>query len=110
MREEDKTLSYLVKKLRKKYGVRDNLFKTQQRARVQQPGERLGDFAGRLSQIGFGKRVPEGSYVEIFMNSINNDDAVQLAEDASGVYDEGAKVTDWRVTKKRYREDGTTER
>eukprot|EP00644_Phytophthora_capsici_P007134 jgi/Phyca11/16765/fgenesh1_pg.PHYCAscaffold_22_\ len=78
MREEDKTLSYLVKKLRK----------------------------NRLRQIGFGKRVPEESYVEAFLNGINNemvgmqirghhpetlDDAVQLAEDASGVYGEGVK-------------------
>eukprot|EP00644_Phytophthora_capsici_P016669 jgi/Phyca11/122255/e_gw1.47.277.1 len=126
MREEDKTLSYLVKKLRKKYGSRDNLFKTQQKlaARVQQPGERLGDFASRLRQIGFGKRVPEESYVEAFLNGINNemvgmqirghhpetlDDAVQLAEDASGVYGEGVKVTDWRVARKRYREDGVTD-
>lgn len=37
------------------------------------------------------------------------DDEVQLAEDASGVYGKGVKVTDWRVSKKRYREDGTTE-
>lgn len=126
MTEDDKTLSYLVKKLRKKYGSRDNLFKTQQKlaARVQQPGERLGDFAGRLRQIGFGKRVPEESYVEAFMNGINNemvgmqirghhpqtlDDAVQLAEDASGVYGEGVKVTDWRVAQKRYRDEGSTE-
>eukprot|EP00644_Phytophthora_capsici_P004223 jgi/Phyca11/15987/fgenesh1_pg.PHYCAscaffold_17_\ len=86
MREEDKTLSYLVKKLRKKYGSRDNLFKTQQKlvARVQQPGERLGDFASRLRQIGFGKRI-RGHHPETL------DDAVQLAEDASGVYGEGVK-------------------
>eukprot|EP00644_Phytophthora_capsici_P018685 jgi/Phyca11/133158/e_gw1.339.1.1 len=108
MREEDKTLSYLQKLV----------------ARVQQPGERLGDFASRLRQIGFGKRVPEESYVEAFLNGINNemvgmqirghhpetlDDAVQLAEDASGVYGEGVKVTDWRVARKRYREEGATE-
>ncbi|KAL3661793.1 hypothetical protein V7S43_013088 [Phytophthora oleae] len=31
MRKEDKTLSYLVRKMRKKYERRDNIFKIQQR-------------------------------------------------------------------------------
>lgn len=122
MRPEDKTLSYLVKKMRKKYGRRDNIFKIQQRlaAREQQPGERLSDFAAKLMDIGFGKRVPAESYVEAFLNGINNqtaamqirgrdprtlEDALQYAEDTCGEYGEGFKVTDWRVAKRRYRDD-----
>ncbi|KAE9172928.1 hypothetical protein PF002_g29442 [Phytophthora fragariae] len=72
MREEDKNLAYLIKMMRKKYGRRDNMFRIQQRlaARVQQPGERLSDFATSLTSIGFGKRVPAESYVEAFINGI----------------------------------------
>ncbi|OWZ21261.1 putative Polyprotein [Phytophthora megakarya] len=60
MRREDKTLDFLVRKLRKKYGRRDNVFKVQQRlaARVQKPDERLSDYAGVLTNIGFGHQVP----------------------------------------------------
>ncbi|KAE9280207.1 hypothetical protein PF008_g28191 [Phytophthora fragariae] len=121
MREEDKNLAYLIKMMRKKYGRRDNMFRIQQRlaARVQQPGERLSDFATSLTSIGFGKRVPAESYVEAFINGINNettatqvrtyesttlDEAVQFAEDKCGEFGEGFKVTDWRVAKRRYRE------
>ncbi|KAE8903304.1 hypothetical protein PF005_g26611 [Phytophthora fragariae] len=117
MREEDKNLAYLIKMMRKKYGRRDNMFRIQQRlaARVQQPGERLSDFATSLTSIGFGKRVPAESYVEAFINGIKIeitatqvrtygpttlDEAVQLAE-----YGEGLKVTDWRVAKRRHREE-----
>ncbi|KAE9180551.1 hypothetical protein PF004_g24807 [Phytophthora fragariae] len=98
------------------------MFRIQQRlaARVQQPGERLSDFATSLTSIGFGKRVPVESYVEAFINGINNDttatqvrtyepttldEAVQFAEDKCGEYGEGFKVTDWRVAKRRYREE-----
>uniref|UniRef100_H3GPF4 Uncharacterized protein n=1 Tax=Phytophthora ramorum TaxID=164328 RepID=H3GPF4_PHYRM len=51
----------------KKYGRRENLFRIQQRlaARVQQPAS--------LTVIGFGKRVPAESYVEVFINGINNE-------------------------------------
>uniref|UniRef100_H3H530 Retrotransposon gag domain-containing protein n=1 Tax=Phytophthora ramorum TaxID=164328 RepID=H3H530_PHYRM len=122
MREEDKNLAYLVKMMRKKYGRRENLFRIQQRlaARVQQPGERLNDFAASLTVIGFGKRVPAESYIEAFINGINNentatqvrtyepqtlDEAVQFAEDKWGEFGEGFKVTDWRVAKHRYRDD-----
>ncbi|KAE8966522.1 hypothetical protein PR001_g28380 [Phytophthora rubi] len=88
MREEDKNLAYLVKMMRK--------------------------------NIGFGKRVPAESYVEVFINGINNettatqvrtyepttlDEAVQFAEDKCGEFGEGFKVTDWRVAKRRYREE-----
>ncbi|KAE8972027.1 hypothetical protein PR002_g26639 [Phytophthora rubi] len=114
MREEDKNLAYLIKMMRKKYGRRDNMFRIQQRlaARVQQPGERLSDFATSLTSIGFGKRVPAESYVEAFINGINNettatqvrtyepttlDEAVQFAEDKCGEYGEGFK--------RRYREE-----
>ncbi|KAE9196573.1 hypothetical protein PF002_g23012 [Phytophthora fragariae] len=122
IREEDKNLAYLIKMMRKKYGRRDNMFRIQQRlaARVQQPGERLSDFATSLTSIGFGKRVPAESYVEAFINGINNettatqvrtyepttlDEAVQFAEDKCGEYGEGFKVTGWRVAKRRYREE-----
>ncbi|KAE9213019.1 hypothetical protein PF002_g18086 [Phytophthora fragariae] len=122
MREEDKNLAYLIKMMRKKYGRRDNMFRIQQRlaARVQQPGERLSDFATSLTSIGFDKRVPAESYVEAFINGINNettatqvrtyepttlDEAVQFAEDKCGEFGEGFKVTDWRVAKRRYREE-----
>ncbi|KAI9998161.1 hypothetical protein PInf_002495 [Phytophthora infestans] len=122
MQPEDRNLSYLVRKMRKKYGSRDNMFRIQQRlaARVQQPGERLSDYAASLTNIGFGKRIPAESYVEAFINGINNettatqvrayepqtlDEAVQFAEDKCGEYGEGFKVTDWRVAKRRYREN-----
>lgn len=121
MQDDDKTLSYLVRRLRQKYGSRDNLFKTQQKlaAREQQAGERLSEFAAHLTNIGFGKRVPAESYVEAFINGINNPttatqvgayepqtlDALQFAEDKCGLYGEGFNVTDWRVAKRRYRED-----
>ncbi|GMF63983.1 unnamed protein product [Phytophthora fragariaefolia] len=121
MREEDKNLAYLVQMMRKKYGRRD-MFRIQQRlaARVQQPGERLSDFAASLTSIGFGKRVPAESYVEALINGINNetaamqvrtyepatlDETVQFAEDKCGEYGEGFKVIDWRVAKRRYREE-----
>ncbi|GMF55315.1 unnamed protein product [Phytophthora fragariaefolia] len=122
MHNEDKNLAYLVKMMRKKYGRRDNLFKIQQRlaARVQQPGERLSDFAASLNNIGFGKRVPMEYYIEAFINGIINqtaamqvrayepqtlDEAVQFAMDTCGAFGEGYKVTDWRVAKRRYRDD-----
>lgn len=122
MQPEDRNLSYLVRKMRKKYGSRDNMFRIQQRlaARVQQPGERLSDYAASLTNIGFGKRIPAESYVKAFINGINNettatqvrayepqtlDEAVQFAEDNCGEYGEGFKVTDWRVAKRRYREN-----
>ncbi|GMF31599.1 unnamed protein product [Phytophthora fragariaefolia] len=105
MREEDQNLAYLVQMMRKKYGQRDNMFRIQQRlaARVQQSGERLSDFAASLTSIGFGKRVPAESYVEAFINGINNetavmqvrtyepatlDEAVQFAEDKCGEFGE----------------------
>eukprot|EP00644_Phytophthora_capsici_P013849 jgi/Phyca11/120029/e_gw1.40.109.1 len=87
MRPEDKTLDFLVRKLRQKYGRRDSIFKI---------------------------------YVEAFINGINNqaaamqvrghaprtlEDAVQFAEDTCGEYGEGYKVTDWRVAKRRYRDE-----
>ncbi|OWY95439.1 putative Polyprotein, partial [Phytophthora megakarya] len=103
MRREDKTLEFLVRKLRKKYGRRDNVFKVQQRLveRVQKPGERLSDYADVLTNIGFGHQVPAEVYVEAFVNGINNqtavmqmkghnpktlEDAVQYAEYACGEY------------------------
>ncbi|POM64082.1 putative Polyprotein [Phytophthora palmivora] len=113
MRREDKTLDFLVRKLRKKYGRRDNVFKVQQRlaSRVQKPGERLSDYAGVLTDIGFSHQVPAEVYVEAFVNGINNqtaamqvkghdpktlEDAVQYAEDTCGEYGEGFRVTVWR--------------
>eukprot|EP00644_Phytophthora_capsici_P006745 jgi/Phyca11/103841/e_gw1.8.608.1 len=124
MRDEDKTLSYLVRKLKKKYGRRDNMFKIQQKlaSRKQQPGERLSDYAAVLMDIGFGQRVSAETYVEAFISGINNpttamqirayepqtlEDAVQFAEDKCGDYGEGYRVTDWRQAKRRHREDRT---
>ncbi|KAK1941963.1 hypothetical protein P3T76_006285 [Phytophthora citrophthora] len=124
MRNEDKTLSYLVRKLRKKYGRRDNMFKIQQKlaSRKQQPGERLSDYAAVLMDIGFGKQVSAETYVEAFISGINNptaatqvrayepqtlEDAVQFAEDKCGEYGEGYRVTDWRQAKRRHRDDRT---
>ncbi|OWY97964.1 putative Polyprotein [Phytophthora megakarya] len=113
MRREDKTLEFLVRKLRKKYGRRDNVFKVQQRLveRVQKPGERLSDYADVLTNIGFGHRVPVIKFPQkSFVNGINNqtavmqmkghnpktlEDAVQYAEDTCGEYGEGFRVTDW---------------
>ncbi|KAE9197545.1 hypothetical protein PF002_g22718 [Phytophthora fragariae] len=114
MREEDKNLAYLIKMMRK------NSASLRLAARVQQPGERLSDFATSLTSIGFGKRVSAESYVEAFINGINNettatqvrtyepttlDEAVQFAEDKCGEFGEGFKVTDWRVAKRRYSEE-----
>jgi hypothetical protein len=74
MTEQDKTLAYLVRMMRKKFGRREDMFTIQQRltARVQQRGDRLRDFAASLSMIGFEKRVPPESYVGAFINGINN--------------------------------------
>ncbi|GMF18172.1 unnamed protein product [Phytophthora fragariaefolia] len=122
MHNEDKNLAYLVKMMRMKYGRCDNLFKIQQRlaALVQQPGEHLSDFAASLNNIGFGKRVTMEYYIEAFINGISNqtaviqvrayeqqtlDEAVQFAEDKCEEFGEGYKVTDWRVAKRRYRDD-----
>jgi hypothetical protein len=122
MRPEDKNLNFLIRAMRKKYGRRDTMFNIQQRlaARVQQPGERLSDYAASLTNIGFGKRVPADYCVQAFINGINStmtatqvrtfepqtlDEAVQFAEDKCGEFGEGFKVTDWRVAKRRYRED-----
>lgn len=116
MRPEAMTLSYSVRKMRKQYGHRDNIFKIQQRlaAREQRPGERLSAFAAKIMDIGFGKRVPAESYVEAFLHGINKQtaatqirgrdprtlkDALQYAKDTCGEYGEGLKVTDC------YRED-----
>ncbi|GMF63806.1 unnamed protein product [Phytophthora fragariaefolia] len=80
--------------------------------RVQQPGERLRDFADSLLGIGFGKRVSAESYVEAFLNGLNNgimatqargadpsslEDADQYAENRCGEYGEGRRITDWRI-------------
>ncbi|OWZ07751.1 polyprotein [Phytophthora megakarya] len=122
MRDEDKTLSYLLRKLKKKYGRIDNMFKVQQKlaSRKQQPGERLSDYAAILMDIGFGKRVPAETYVEAFISGINNpttaiqirayelqtlEDAVQFAEAKCGEYGEGYRVTEWRQAKRRHREN-----
>jgi hypothetical protein len=98
MGPEDRNLNYLITAMRKKYGRRDTMFHIQQRlaARVQQPGERLSDYAASLTNIVVGKRVPAESYVHAFINWINSttparqvrtyeprtlDEAVQFAED-----------------------------
>jgi hypothetical protein len=120
MRPEDKMLDFLVRTMRKKYGRCDTMFNIQNRlaARVQQPGERLSDYAASLTSIGFGQRVPAESYVQAFINGINSataalqvrtydqqtlDEAVQFAEDKCGEYGEGFKVTDWTRRARRNR-------
>ncbi|GMF19541.1 unnamed protein product [Phytophthora fragariaefolia] len=121
MQPDDYTFAFLVERMRAKYGRRDNAWQIQQRLakRVQQPGKRLSDFADSLLDIGFGKRVPAESYVEAFLNGMNNEimathvrasnpqtleEAVQYAEDKCGEYGEGRKVTDWSVAVQRYRD------
>ncbi|GMF50459.1 unnamed protein product [Phytophthora fragariaefolia] len=121
LQPDDYTFAFLVEQMRAKYGRRDNAWQIQQRLakRVQQPGERLSDFADSLLDIGFGKRVSAESNVEAFLNGMNNEimathvrasnpqtleEAVQYAEDKCGEYGEGRKVTDWRVAEQRYRD------
>lgn len=122
MDADDCTFAFLVEKMRAKYGRRENAWQIQQRLakRVQQPGERLSDFAESLLAIGFGKKVSAESYVEAFLNGMNNEvmatqvrasdpqtleEAVHYAEDKCGEYGEGRKVTDWHVARQRYRMD-----
>ncbi|GMF35054.1 unnamed protein product [Phytophthora fragariaefolia] len=120
MELDDCTFAFLVERMRAKYGRRDNAWQIQQRLakRVQQPGERLRDFADSLLDIGFEKRVPAETYVEAFLNGMNNEvmstqtrgadpqtleEAVQYAEDKCGEYGEGRKVTDWEEARRCYR-------
>ncbi|GMF49643.1 unnamed protein product [Phytophthora fragariaefolia] len=120
MADEDRTFEYLVARLRAKYGRRENMWQIQHRLakRVQEPGERLQDFAESLSQIGLGKRVPDESYVGAFIAGINNEitatqirtrepknleDAVKFSIDTCGEFGEGLGVTDWREAERRYR-------
>ncbi|GMF58877.1 unnamed protein product [Phytophthora fragariaefolia] len=117
MRSEDCTFAFLVEWMRAKYGPRDNAWQVQQRLakRVQQPGERLSEFAAGLLDIGFGKIVSAESYIEAFLNGMNNEimatqvrvsdtqtleEAVQYAEDKCGEFGEGRKATDWRVAER----------
>ncbi|GMF52513.1 unnamed protein product [Phytophthora fragariaefolia] len=81
MSEEDYTFEYLTSKLRKKYGRRENAWKTQKRLsqRSQQPGERLDSVANSLTSIGFGKRVSMESYLEAFYGGMNNQDVAAHA-------------------------------
>lgn len=123
VRQEDQTFAFLVKKMRGKYGRRDNAFQVQQRLakRKQQPGERLTDFADSLVDIGFGKNVSDETYKEAFLTGMNNEgmatnirtlkpptmeDAVQLAIETCGEYGEGLSVTSWKAAQRRYRTDG----
>ncbi|GMF18408.1 unnamed protein product [Phytophthora fragariaefolia] len=101
MELDDCTVAFLVERMRAKYGRRDNAWQILQRLakRVQQPGERLRDFADCLLDIGFGKRAPAETYVEAFLNGMNTEvmstqtrgtdpqtlkEAVQYAEDKCG--------------------------
>ncbi|KAE8880389.1 hypothetical protein PF003_g35419 [Phytophthora fragariae] len=114
MTPEDRNIAYLIKTMRKKYGRHEDFFQIHQRlaARVQQPGERLEDYANSLSNIGFGMQLDTVSYIGAFINGINNEqnasqvralkpktlkDAVHFAEDNFGEFGESFKVTDWRV-------------
>ncbi|GMF48350.1 unnamed protein product [Phytophthora fragariaefolia] len=118
----DETFAYLVKKMRGKYGRRDNAFRIQQRLgrRQQQPGERLSDFADSRVDIGFGQNVPDDTYREAFLIGMNNkviatqirmmkpetmEDAVQMSIGTCGEYGEGLSVTDWKTAQRRYRTD-----
>lgn len=120
VKPEDQTFAYLVKKMRGKYSRKENQFRLQQRLarRVQQPGERLSDFADSLVDIGFGKNVSDETYQEAFLSGMNNEllatqvrtsnpetleDAVQFAIENCGEYGEGLSVTDWRTAQSRYR-------
>ncbi|GMF24517.1 unnamed protein product [Phytophthora fragariaefolia] len=122
MEPDDCTFAFLVERMRAKYDPRDNAWQIQQRLakRAQKPGERLRDFADSLLDIGFGKRVSAETYVEAFLNGMNNEvmatqtrgsdpqtleEAVQYAEDKCGEYGEGRKVTGWEEARRRYRTD-----
>ncbi|KAE9163617.1 hypothetical protein PF004_g30090 [Phytophthora fragariae] len=107
-------------KMRKKYGRLETGWQIQERLRkrVQQPGERVDAFADSLVNIGFGKRVSAESYIEAFLNGLNNqiaaaqvrnwsvttlEEAVQAAIETWGEFGEGRKVTDWKEAKQLYR-------
>uniref|UniRef100_H3GFB4 Retrotransposon gag domain-containing protein n=1 Tax=Phytophthora ramorum TaxID=164328 RepID=H3GFB4_PHYRM len=126
MDDDDCTFTYLTRKLRKKYGRRENSWQIQKRLgkREQQSGERLDAFAGSLTSIGFGKRVSAESYLEAFYDGLNNQDAaahirtlapqnlgeaLEYAIDGYGEYGEGRKITSWRSAKQRYRLGGEGE-
>ncbi|KAE9186903.1 hypothetical protein PF005_g20662 [Phytophthora fragariae] len=84
MTPEDRNIAYLIKTMRKKYGRHEDFFQIHQRlaARVQQPGERLEDYANSLSNIGFGMQLDTVSYIGAFINGINNEqNASQLQGD-----------------------------
>ncbi|KAE9198513.1 hypothetical protein PF004_g19518 [Phytophthora fragariae] len=98
----ERTFEQLTRKMRRKYGRRDNTWQIQQRLakRVQQPGERPSDFADSLTDIGFGKRVLAESYVEAFLNGINNEvTATQVRTAKPQTLEEAVQIA------KRYRED-----
>ncbi|KAE9176873.1 hypothetical protein PF002_g28488 [Phytophthora fragariae] len=117
---DERTLEFITMKMRKKYGRRETGWQIQERLRkrVQQPGERVDAFADSLVNIGFGKRVSAESYVEAFLNGLNNqiaaaqvrnwsvttlEEAVQAAIETWGEFGEGRKVTDWKEAKQLYR-------
>jgi hypothetical protein len=126
MSGEDYTFEYLTGKLRKKYGRRENAWKIQKRLseRAQQPGERLDSFVNSLTNIGFGKRVSMESYLEVFYDGLNNQDAaahvctmgpttlseaLEFAVNAYGEYGAGQKVTSWQAAQRRYQVDSEDE-
>ncbi|KAE8959698.1 hypothetical protein PF011_g30342 [Phytophthora fragariae] len=117
---DERTLEFITMKMRKKYGRLETGWQIQERLRkrVQQPGERVDAFADSLVNIGFGKRVSAESYVEAFLNGLNNqiaaaqvrnwsvttlEEAVQAAIETWGEFGEGRKVTDWKEAKQLYR-------
>jgi hypothetical protein len=116
----ERTLEFITMRLRKKYGRRETGWQTQERLRkrVQQPGERDDAFADSLVNIGFGRRVPAESFIDAFLDGLNNqiaaaqmrswslttlEEAVQAVIETWGEFAEGRKVTEWREASRLYR-------
>jgi hypothetical protein len=116
----ERTLEFITMRLRKKYGRRETGWQTQERLRkrVQQPGERVDAFADSLVNIGSGKRVLVESFIDAFLDGLNNqiaaaqmrswslttlEEAVQAVIETWGEFADGRKVTEWREASRLYR-------
>ncbi|KAG1705762.1 hypothetical protein DVH05_003512 [Phytophthora capsici] len=118
---EDRTFENLATLLKRRFGKHESKLQTQMRItrRVQQPGERLDDYAANRSSIGIvHDNIPDYWYVESFLRGINNEasamfvrgtkpktleDAVRFAVDVCGDYGEGYNMNDWKIAARRYR-------
>ncbi|EGZ05621.1 hypothetical protein PHYSODRAFT_342411 [Phytophthora sojae] len=119
--EQDRNFEHLTTQLTQMYGSHESLYQIQleMAKRVQQPGERLRDFADSLREIGVAHPdIPEDWYVEAFIRGINNtdwamvvriqkptalSDAAQFAVENFGDYGEGYQVKQWQKAAALYR-------